>query len=112
MQAEYGWDNEYVLELPVCRLRQILANIENRQKALRLHNTTIAEWQTKTLAQFIAASVGSKDLQKDAAKLRLRMEDDEGNSDDTPMEKFIEEGSQVAKNAPGSYEYLRRGFGG
>jgi len=115
VQSEYGWDDERVLDLPVCRLRQIIANVESRRKSLRLYNNTITEWQTRTLAQFIAATVpeGGKALQKEAAKIRLRVEDEKGSADDdTPMEKYIEEGSQVADNAVGSYERLMQGFGG
>lgn len=118
MQSEYNWTDDVVLDLPVCRLRQIIANIEARKKATRQHHTTITEWQTRTLAQFIAATIpvekGKKNPVADAAaKLSLRIEDETGNSDDdTPMEKYLEEGSQTADNGTGSFERLTAGFGG
>lgn len=118
MQSQYGWDDEQILDMAICRLRQVVANIEARLKASRLREQTIAEWQTKTLAQFIAATVatdkGKKNpLAEEAAKIRLRLEGDDGKADsDVPMEKYIEEGSQVAENVEGSYERLMQGFGG
>jgi hypothetical protein len=102
--------------MPVCRFRQIVANIESRQKTRRLYDNTITEWQVRTLAQVIAATVpvekGKKNSLADAAaKIRLRLEDDGGKAEnDAPPEVFIEQGSQVAENAPGSYERLLAGF--
>lgn len=105
-------------------MRQQVANIELRRKAERLRQQTIAEWQTRTLATFIAATVpmekkGQKNpLLDEAQKVRLRMdgdeEEDRRSSADVPPEVFIEQGSQVAqdRNGNGSYERLRRAFGG
>lgn len=118
IQSEYGLVHDDVLEMPVCTLRQKIANIEDRLKYDRLHTQTIAEWQTRTIAQFIAASVPLEKGQKNplipaADKIRLRMEDESGESpSDVPPEVFIEKGSQVAENAPGSFERLMGGFGG
>lgn len=105
--------------MPICLLRQKIANIELRLKEQRLYRQTIAEWQTRTLAQFIAATIpmtkkGQKNpLADEAAKVSLNMEDDKGKSDkDVPMETYIEKGSQVAQNVPGSFERLVAGFGG
>lgn len=105
-----------MLDLPVCRLRQIVAVIGERQKHERLYNQTISEWQTRTTVQFIAATVpvdkGKKNPLADAAdKVRLRMEDEKGQSpSDVPMEEFIEKGSPVAENQAGSFEALMGGF--
>jgi hypothetical protein len=108
------------METAVCRLRQMVANIEARRKAARQHQQTIAEWQTRTLATFIAATVpqekkGAKNpLLEEAQKVRLQMEGEESEDDkakDVPPEVFIEQGSQVAQNRNGSYERLRRAFG-
>lgn len=118
VQSEYGWLDETVLDLAICRLRQIVAVVEERKKYERLHLQTIAEWQTRTTVQFIAATVpvekGKKNPLADAAdKVRLRLEDEKGESpSDVPIEEFIEKGSQVAENAPGSFERLMGGFGG
>ena len=94
-----------------------MANIEARQKVQRLYRNTITEWQTRTLAQFIAATIdtgGKKNpVAEEALKIRLRMEDEAGKSDDdTPIEQIIEEGSKTASNSTGSYERLMAGFGG
>lgn len=104
--------------MPICTLRQKIAVIEDRRKQERLYTKTIAEWQTRTLAQFIAATVPTdkgktNKLAQAAEKIRLRLEDDEGAADDdTPMDVFIEEGSKVAENPTGSFERLTSGFGG
>lgn len=104
--------------MAVCRLRQAVANIEARRKGERQYRNIIAEWQTRTIAQFIAATVpvekGKRNtLAEEAEKIRLRLEDEKGTSEsDAPPEVFVEEGSQVAKNAAGSYERLMAGFGG
>lgn len=93
-----------------------MANIEARLKANRLHHGSIVEWQTRTLVQFISATVpvekGKKNpLAAEADKVRLRLEDDEGQADnDAPPEVFVEQGSQIAENAPGSFEKLMGGF--
>ena len=117
VQSQYGWSDRAVLDLPVCRLRQITANIEFRRKNERLHRNTITEWQTRTLASFIAATVDTQGkrnpLAEEADKIRLRVEDKKGKADsDVPMEVFLEQGSQVAENPAGSFERLARGFQG
>lgn len=115
IQSQYNWTDEEVLNLHLCRALQIMEVIERRKKDERLHNQTITEWQTRSLAVFIAASSmsPSKKLIAEAQKLSLDLEDSKGKSDKhTPPEVFVEQGSQVALNAPGSYERLVAGFGG
>lgn len=102
--------------MPICTLRQKLAVLQHRQKQNRLHSQTIAEWQARTIAQFVASTVpanqGGKQIAAQAAKVKLRMEDESGAAeDDRPLEQVIEEGS-VAENRLGSYEALSAGFGG
>lgn len=95
--------------------------IEDRKSQQRKYNETIAEWQTRTLAQFIAATVpqqkkGQKNpLAEEAAKIRLEFKGDKSSrksssDDERSLEDIIENGSKVAENAPGSYERLMRGF--
>lgn len=104
--------------MPICTLRQKVAVIEDRKKYERLHLQKIAEWQTRTTVQFIAATVpvdkGKRNPLADAAdKVRLRMEDEKGKSpSDLPLAEIIEKGSPTAENAPGSFERLMGGFGG
>lgn len=121
IQAEYGWRDEEVLDLPVCRLRQIAANIEFRIKANRDSKNSIVEWQTQTLATFIASTIqmerkGQKNPVLEAA-LKIRLDTGEkggqrGSADDTPIEDIIENGSRTAENSAGSYEKLMAGFSG
>lgn len=92
---------------------------EFRQRAV------VVEWQTRTLAAFIAATVpvekGKKNpLASEAAKIRIPMLGDDSEADtedeveaDTSPENFdfIESGSKVAesRNSAGSFERLRSG---
>lgn len=115
--SEYGWRREEILDTPVCTIRQHLANISARLKAVRIHDHKIAEWQTRTISQFVAATVpadsGGKQLAAQASKIHLRMENDKGVADDDrSIEQIIEEGSVLAENRAGSYERLASGFGG
>ena len=76
------------------------------------------EWQTKALAKFIAGTVpidkGKKNPLSEAAdQLRLSFHGDaEDDSDDVPMEQYIEHGSAKAENPAGSFEALMKGFSG
>lgn len=95
-------------------MRQTIANINERQRHQRLFETKIAEWQARTVSQFIAATVPGKDGAKLAAhaeKIKLRMENEKGVADDDrSIEQVIDEGSVVAENRRGSYEALVAGF--
>ena len=115
--SEYGWKRDYILDTPICTIRQTIANISARQKATRTYDRKIAEWQTRTISQFVAATVpadsGGKQLAVQASKIHLRMEDGKGVADDDrSIEQVIEEGSVQAENRNGSYERLMSGFGG
>lgn len=62
-----------VLDLSIARLRQIVANIKQRKREELDQRAFFVEWQTKTLAGFIAATTGREGagLQKEAAKIDL-----------------------------------------
>lgn len=117
IQSEYGWTDEVVLEMPICTIRQKVANIEFRLKAQRTRKNTITEWQTRTIAQFIAATVpvekkgAVNKLAEEASAIRLRIENDEHEADtDRPYDEIFEMGSQTNNNKPGSYEHLMSRF--
>lgn len=95
----------------------MLGGIELRMKAQREYDKTIAEWQTRTLAQFIAATVrvkkGTRNPLADAAdKVALTFDSESSGADQQSMEDWIEHGSAVAaeRNRPGSFERLTRGL--
>jgi hypothetical protein len=55
ISTEYGWTDEVIGDLTLVRLRQITAAIEHRQFALDRKEMSRMTWQTRSLAQFIAA---------------------------------------------------------
>lgn len=123
MCSEYGWTFNYVLDLPICSLRQMAETIKVRVKANRQHAESLIEWQTRVLAQFMAGAAPSpeqsKALSKAADKISIK-----GGEADTVGERvkpgeasdpdvYVEQGSQVAadRNGVGSYERLSGRFG-
>lgn len=115
------------MDLPVCRMRQIVKSIEQRTKLQKARDDMVVEWQTKTLANFIANTVkvpkGKQNpLVKAVESIRLvdMKELEDGTIPYTPEQidpaddpaVYVEQGSQVAeqRNSPGSFERLLNGF--
>src|SRR6185437_16310187 len=55
LSHEYGWTDEYILDLPLCRLRQCIAAASARRRAGALARLKLAELQVKTVCSFIGA---------------------------------------------------------
>lgn len=55
--SEYGWSDDTILGLTLARIRQVVAAISLRTYRQRLYKESLLEWQTKALAQMIAATV-------------------------------------------------------
>jgi hypothetical protein len=114
------------METAICRLRQIAATIADRQKAKRTYDETLLEWQTKTISVFIASTVkvskGKKNpLLAAAEKISLKAKKiangktstkKDADSEAYNPEVFVEQGSQLADNAAGSYEAFMARAGG
>jgi hypothetical protein len=56
ISAEYGWGDETLLDLTLGRTRQITAAIIKRQTAEHFRQRRLLNWQTKTLATYVAAT--------------------------------------------------------
>lgn len=120
--SEYHWTDDYILDLTVRRIIQILESVKERHRVLRLERNVVTEWQTKVLAGFIANTVptakGKKNpLVAEVSKIKLVSDKDRtdfssGPKPEADPEVFVEEGSQVAadRNKVGSWERLHRGF--
>lgn len=112
ISSEYGWADETILDLYVCRLRQIVSAVELRIKQRELKRDLVTEWQTKTLASFIAGTVKvPKGKNNPLAKAvdKIRLVDDR----DMPEEPEVDrEGPRDnrASNPVGTFEQLSRGF--
>lgn len=52
---EYGWSDDQIMDLPVVRLRQIIAAIHRRQLMERRQAITLNSWMTRQITTFIAA---------------------------------------------------------
>lgn len=125
IQSEYGWSDAALLDMPICRFRQILYVAQERISALRKHGEMVVDLQTRAIVAFIAGTVkvekGKKNPLADAAS-KFKLFDDSldpskvqgqrvETDSSTKPEVFVVHGSQVADNAPGSVEALMSGFG-
>jgi hypothetical protein len=118
VQSEYHWSDAAVLDLTVARLRQIVDNIKDRRLTQFKQRAQLVEWQTKNLAQFIAATVGKegKALQREAQKISLQLDGDDTDAGavegDIEDYDWVEHGSLTAlsRNQIGSAERLIGGF--
>lgn len=116
ISTEYGWTDERIFDLPICRLRQIIKTVEERRKAQQKVKNALLEWQTKTLAMFVAHTVQvpkgkSNPLLKAVDKISLNKDEKRDNSAvEADPEVFVEEGSQTAQNHIGSFERVLGGF--
>lgn len=54
MSSEYGWNDETIGNLPVARLRQIVANIRVRRWVADRQRRLDTSWLGRTLASYIA----------------------------------------------------------
>lgn len=108
-----------MLGLSIARVLQITEAIGSRRKQEFLAAARISEWQTRTLAQFVAAAAGkgAEGLQKQAAKVSMDLDGDSSKVDtadgapraDDPA-VYVEQGSQTAQNPESSLAGLTRGF--
>ena len=118
VQSEYGWSDAVVLDITVARFRTMIDAIKERKLTQYKQRAQITEWQTRLLAQFIAATTGGegKSLQKEAAKVSLHLDGDdtEAGTDTGSIEDYdwVEHGSLTAlsRNRIGSAERLMGGF--
>jgi hypothetical protein len=98
ISSEYGWTDEVIGDLAVCRFQQIGAAIQLRRYEDERAENLRASWMTRTLAGFIAAGYmveGENPAMESASKLTL-----------DPVEAVLL-GQQPVKpkeNAAGSYE--------
>jgi hypothetical protein len=55
ISSEYGWSDKKILKLRIRRLRQIIAAISRRRYFEDRKVKSLASWQTRMTAQYIAA---------------------------------------------------------
>jgi len=109
-----------VLNLTVSSLRLKMEQIKERRLNEFKVRARIAEWQTRTVVQFIAATTGKEgaSLQREALKISLSLDGEadteEYDDDGSPTGEidYIEHGSPTAlsRNRAGSAEALMGGF--
>lgn len=119
IQAEYGWGDAVLLDMPLRRLRQCVAAINERMKLIDERRRRMVEWQTRSLASFIAATIpagkkGEKNPLLEAAH-NLSMT---GNPDipTETVDEFDPANHEAAvrraagRNPRGSFERLMKGM--
>lgn len=117
-----------IMELPICRVRQIVAAVTERRSTLLARERVHLEWQTKSLCAFIAQTVQSpraaKSLLREVDRLTLfpGAEKRAAPVPSLPVSgevDVVRAGSDAAVSSahpvsapPGSYERLMAGFRG
>lgn len=73
MSSEYGWDEDKIWNLPLCRFRQITAAIQRRKYIEARQENTRISWLARNLASFIAGGYmldkGSENPAAEAARV-------------------------------------------
>lgn len=106
VQAEYGWDDDTVLDMRISRLTQIVAAIRYRHYAKFKNERRVTEWQTRMLSAFIAQTVqddkGRAQLLKEANKISIDPKYDESGQmvntaiDNRSFAEIVEHGNTEA----------------
>jgi hypothetical protein len=94
ISAAYGWTDDQILDLPLRRIRQILAAITEEKLINRKNDRLIVSWQTRVLGMVIAASGNRGDdeeLQKFVSNLTI---------DNEEYEQFKEDGYKPVAQDP------------
>lgn len=108
--SEYGWSDERIGNLPVARLRQIVANIQVRKWSAERQRRIDISWMTRTIAMYIAMGYWIKEDEPNKP-----LEFARGLSlDDIEREilKIMEETPDAPKeNQAGSFERFMLAFG-
>lgn len=105
--SEYGWTHDVVLDMSFGQIRQSVAAISLRRYRDRLYQESLLEWQTQTIARFIAATVPVErkgevsPLMGEADRVSIR---GTGNADTSHVQRAGRE--PIA----GSYEAFTRGM--
>lgn len=70
VSSEYGWSDEQIGNLPVARLRQIVATIQSRKFIKDRQDRINTSWSTRTIASYIAMGYW---IEKDSPNPALEM---------------------------------------
>lgn len=104
VSSEYGWDDEYIWNLPLCRLRQITAAIQKRRYFQKRDEAGRFSWLARNIAHFIAAGYqvekGKENPGLDAAS-KVAYDDIEAVLLQVPKEQTV---AKPAENSNGSFE--------
>ncbi len=113
LETNKGWSTEYVMNLPLCRVRQIIELIIQDKRADMKFQTQVAEWQVKNISTMftVAARENSqvKAILKAVKQMKLPLADEEADViDERSFEEVVEQGAIVdidSKEQP-SFEAL------
>lgn len=110
--SEYGWSDKKIGNLPVARLRQIVANIQTRRYVIQRQERLDKSWMTRNIAAYIAMGYW---LDKDAENTALEAAK-ELSLDDIEIDilKMVKNNPAPVKEEDiqnGSYERFMLAFG-
>lgn len=104
VSSEYGWGDEYILELPLVRLRQITAAIQRRRYLKTREENSRFSWLGRNLASFIAAGYMTEGENPALEKARtIAFDDIEAAA--------LGDSTAPGENKEGSFERLMKAFG-
>jgi hypothetical protein len=107
ISSEYGWHDEVILDLPMRRIRQIVAAINVRKLSEQTEHRKIVSWQTRSIAMVMAATVGEDKLMEFAANLTIDREELEQFSGEP---KVVKKKSNVPVNASTQESQAKKNF--
>lgn len=117
IQSEYNWRDSEILEIPICRVRQMIEIIQQRKTEELRFNARIAEWQAKNIVVGLSALSEHKEQGKAfnslLKKMRLPLADEEEPTiiDNRSVEEVIEQGAIVDMDKLPSAEQIFAAFG-
>lgn len=88
---EYGWSDEYILDLTIRRFRWAIESIERRLKFDRMERTLLVEAQTTTIAAGFKVMVDKKSagrFDRWISSIRFWREDDDDDKDEPTADTY------------------------
>jgi hypothetical protein len=111
IESDKGWTTEYIMGLPLCRIRQLLELIaQDKREQMKFH-AQLVEWQTRNIASMFTVAARdkkqAKSIEKAVKHMTLPLEDEEADVIDTrSAEQIMEQGALVDLESQPSFEAL------
>lgn len=115
IETHKAWSTEYILGLPICRMRQVLELITQDLHERAKFQTQVVEWATKNICSMFITQAESqkqaKQIQRLVEKMKLPLAGEEADLvDERSFEEIVEEGAKVDLSSQPSFEALEAAF--